>query len=276
MRAPQGGVSLTPVDAHGVSLGGSVGSLQGASVLYANTQADTDTLAKPTSVGFELSSILRSEDSPHELYYHLGLPSGASLVQHDDRGPIQIVSGGGILGMVMPPSAVDAVGAAVPVSMSVKGDLLALDVSTGEYQYPLDVDPEYLTGEDRVFTGGVFPVEPYKGGTNWIPYHSGGFTEEHTYKKNYSCGSERYWCEQSWYIEPNREYNAGEFAGLQYKTQGESTVYNLEMWLEGENEPSQTVTEVEYNYGPAGEGRATMFSCPEEKNRLGIKTNPCQ
>jgi hypothetical protein len=255
VRASLSGVSLTPTDVGGHPLLGSEGSLQGASVLYTNTQTDTDTLVKPTAAGFELSAILRSVRSPHELYYRLGLPSGARLIQHQSRSPVQIVSGGVTLGMVMPPSAVDAAGSRVPVTMSVIGDLLSLNVQdmASEYQYPLEIDPEYYTGEDRSLTGGVFPVEPYKGGTNWVPFHSGGFTEEHTYKKSYSCGTERYWCEQSWYIEPNREYNANEFAGLQYKTQGESTIYNLEMWVEGENEPSQTTTQVEYNYGPNGE-----------------------
>jgi DNA-binding beta-propeller fold protein YncE len=257
VRAPASGVSLTPTDARGEPLRGSEGLLQGASVLYANTQTDTDTLAKPTSSGFEMSSILRSQASPHELYYRLGLPHGARLIQHE-HGPAQIVSNGVTLGIVTPPSAVDAEGTTVPVTMSIDHDTLSVAVQDkpGEYQYPIEVDPEYYTAEDRSLTGGVFPVEEYKGGTNWKPFYSGGFTEEHTYKKSYSCGgSDWYWCEQSWYIEPNREYNAGEFAGLQYKTQGESTIYNLEMWVEGENEPSQTTTQVEYNYGPNGEGQ---------------------
>ena len=257
VRASQSGVSLTPTDAKGEALHGSEGSLQGASVLYANTQTDADTLAKPTSRGFELSTILRSEASPHVLYYRVGVPSETSLIRHQHRGPIEIVSHGALLGMVMPPTAVDAAGTNVPVTMGIRGDLLRLNVddTSGEVQYPLAVDPEYYTAEDRSLTGGVFPVERYKGGTNWLPFFSAGFTEEHTYKKSYSCGTETYWCEQSWYIEPNREYNANEYAGLQYKTQGESTVYNLEMWVEGENEPSQTTTQVEYNYGPNGEGQ---------------------
>src|ERR1700728_5023813 len=64
VRAPENGVSLTPIDGKGEALRGSEGSVDGASVLYANTQADTDTLVKPTSLGFELSAILRSEASP--------------------------------------------------------------------------------------------------------------------------------------------------------------------------------------------------------------------
>jgi DNA-binding beta-propeller fold protein YncE len=257
VRAPASGVSMTPTNADGAALDGSEGLLQGASVLYANTQTDTDTLAKPTSAGFELSSILRSQASPHTLYYRLGLPSGASLIEHQ-HGPVQIVSGGVTVGMVTPPAAVDAAGTSVPVRMSVDHDILRVTVQAtpDEYQYPVEVDPEYYTAQDRSLTGGVFPVEEYKGGTNWTPFHTGAFSEEHTYKKSYSCGpSDWYWCEQSWYIEPNREYNAGEFAGLQYKTQGESTIYDLELWIEGENEPSQTTTQVEYNYGPNGEGQ---------------------
>jgi hypothetical protein len=90
VRAPQSGVSLTPADAGGRALSGSEGSVQGASVIYANTQKDADTLAKPTTGGFELSTILRSQDSPHQFYYRLGLPKGASLIQHQPRAPVQI------------------------------------------------------------------------------------------------------------------------------------------------------------------------------------------
>jgi hypothetical protein len=49
-------VSLTPLGAQGVSLGGSEGAVDGASVLYANTQTDADTLVKPTTSGFEMDT----------------------------------------------------------------------------------------------------------------------------------------------------------------------------------------------------------------------------
>src|SRR6202042_3463371 len=41
------GVSLTPVGEGGSPLSGSEGTLDGASVFYANTQTDTDTVVKP-------------------------------------------------------------------------------------------------------------------------------------------------------------------------------------------------------------------------------------
>jgi tripartite motif-containing protein 71 len=251
VRAPGSGVSLTPADGKGDALDGSEGSVDGASVLYANTQTDTDTLAKPTSVGFELSAILRSEASPHKLYYRLGLPSGATLVQHQQHSPVQVVKQGVMIGMVLPPTAVDAAGTPVPVTTAVDGDLLTVSVqdASGEYQYPVQVDPEYVTGKDRSLTGGVWPVEhPKEGETNWVPFFSSAFSVEHTYKKQYGLGGNPEWYEQSWYIEPNQGYSADEFAGLRYRTQGESTIYNLEMDVEGENEPSQTATAVEYRY----------------------------
>jgi tripartite motif-containing protein 71 len=273
VRAPQSGVSLTPIDGKGQALHGSEGSVDGASVLYANTQTDTDTLAKPTSRGFELSAILRSEASPHELDYRLGLPSGASLVWHRQHSPVQVVKEGVTIGMVLPPTAVDAAGTPVPVTMTVAGDLLTVNVqdASGEYQYPLRVDPEYATGRDRSLTGGVWPVEhPKEGETNWVPIHSAGFSEEHTYKKQYGLGGNPEWYEQAWYIEPEREYNGGEFAGLRYRTQGNSTIYNLEMWLYGEDEPSQTKTEVEYRYGPneEGEDNHVLLTRHEGKEKL--------
>jgi DNA-binding beta-propeller fold protein YncE len=257
VQLPDAGVSLTPVGANGGSLGGSEGQVDGASVLYANTQTDTDTVVKPTTMGVAIDAILRSADSPRQLDYRVQMPSGARLVQGGRGAPVRVVSGGVTLGLVIAPIAVDATGASVPVTMSVEGGILSVRVqgASSDYRYPVSVDPEYVTGEDRSLTGAVFPVESYKGGTNWVPFHTAAFEVAHTYRASYGCGVENYWCEQSWYIEPTREYNGGEYAGLQYKTEGESTVYNLEMWVEGENEPSQTVTEVEYNYGPNGEGR---------------------
>ncbi len=269
MRTPEDGVSLTPVEASGSSLAGTEGSVDGASVIYANTEADTDTVAKPTERGFEVSSILRSIDSPERLYYRVGLPSGASLNQRQLRGPVEIISDGVPIAMVMPPSAVDASGAPVPLAMKVKGTLLELEVKddSNEYQYPIEVDPE-VTTEDRSLTGAVFPIEPYKGGTNWLPFET--FPAFH-YEKNYSCGTEWYWCDQSWYIEPRSSYSGGEYAGIQYETQGVSKLYEFESWLAGENEPSETLTQVEIDtHGGIGTYTAALSKGPYYKNEPAL------
>lgn len=81
VQIPALSLSLTPVDAQGAVLGGSEGALVGASVFYANTQTDTDTVVKPTTGGFADDTLLRSVESPDELYFRVGLPEGASLVQ---------------------------------------------------------------------------------------------------------------------------------------------------------------------------------------------------
>ncbi|MCW3018880.1 MAG: putative large secreted protein, partial [Solirubrobacterales bacterium] len=116
------GVSVTPVDAQGAALSGSEGMVDGASILYANTQTDTDTVVKPTTAGFAADAVLRSIASPQQLSFRVGLPSGATLVQpHPGEGNVEIVKEGKTVAVVMAPYAHDAVGTAVPVSVTATG-----------------------------------------------------------------------------------------------------------------------------------------------------------
>ncbi|HEV3318452.1 MAG TPA: 6-bladed beta-propeller [Solirubrobacteraceae bacterium] len=139
------GVSLTPVDEHGRPLGGSEGVADGTGVFFGNTQTDTDTVLKPSSMGLEASTILRSVESPGSLYYRVGMPQGAHLVA-SSSGPdaAEVTDEGVAIATIKPPAATDAAGTLVPVSMSVSGDTLVLSVkrSEGTYQYPILVDPE--------------------------------------------------------------------------------------------------------------------------------------
>ena len=142
------GVSLTPVDGPGAPLGGSEGVVDGAAVLYANTQrGDMDSLVKPTTDGFEADTLLRSVESPEQLFFRVGLPAGASLVQaKDGSGVVEVIKEGTVIASVLPVGARDAVGTSVPVSMSVSGDTLVLGVEDHltEYQYPIEVDPTFI------------------------------------------------------------------------------------------------------------------------------------
>ncbi len=121
------GVSLTPVTARDTAVEGSEGVIDDASVLYPNTQRDSDTVVKPTTFGFEMATLLRSVDSPNELFFHVDLPAGATLEKRAD-GTVQIVKNGAVIAVVESPMAVDATGVAVPVSMSVSGGTLVLVV----------------------------------------------------------------------------------------------------------------------------------------------------
>jgi len=204
------GVSLTPVDAQGSTLGGSEGALDGASVLYANTQSDTDTVVKPTTLGFEADTILRSVESPDQLYFRVGLPEGASLVQaKGGPGTVEVVKENATLAVIADPSARDAAGTVVPVSMSVSGDMLVLSVDEGSgVQFPVEVDPTvedkemYLAGEGR--------------SGNWAASSGGQGLGAGT---NYVEGG-------LWLFNiERREYTEGSYALLQYGTQGKSHIY---------------------------------------------------
>jgi Domain of unknown function (DUF6531) len=144
IQLPRVDLSLTPVDAQDTPLGGSEGALDGATVLYANTQTDTDTVLKPVPLGFETDTILRSVESPQQLFFRIGLPEGASLSQADGgSGTVSVVKEGTTIAQVLAPTATDAAGTPVPVFMSFSGDTVALTVDhrSGDYTYPIDVDP---------------------------------------------------------------------------------------------------------------------------------------
>src|ERR1700691_3255529 len=136
------GVSLTPVDARGSSLGGSEGAIDGATVFFANTQTDMDTVVKATTFGFEVDTMLRSVESPQQLSFRVGLPTGATLTQATSgSGSVQVIDEGAVVASVLAPTARDAEGTRVPVSMSVSGDTitLAVDDHSGEYDWPIAV-----------------------------------------------------------------------------------------------------------------------------------------
>lgn len=173
VRMSGDGVSLTPVGAQGNPLGGSEGAQKGASIVYANTQTDTDILAKPTSGGFEVDSLLRSINSPTTLYFKVGMPQGAQLVSEKGPGGARIVLDGQTIGMIAHVSARDAVGTNVPVGMSIAGSTLVITVQSdlAEYDYPIDVDPRAYDYAIQLPPN----CKNYEGNeTNWEFHSSGG------------------------------------------------------------------------------------------------------
>jgi YD repeat-containing protein len=210
---PAVGVSLTPVDSQGSPLGGSEGSVVGATALYANTQTDADTVVKPTTLGFEVDTVLRSVRSPQQLDYKVGLPEGASLVQEEEgSGSVQIVEGGVALAVVVAPSARDAEGTPVPVEMRiVSGDVLAVTVASfadAAYRMPIAVDPEI---EDAQFSNESL----YH--TEWHFEHVGAqFKAPEQPEKG------------SWAETITDGHNSSEWGGLFYTTRGASQIMRAE------------------------------------------------
>jgi Ca2+-binding RTX toxin-like protein len=116
-------------------------------LFYPETATDTDTLVAPRASGVEVFEQLRSPQSPEEFRFDLSLPEGAKLRSSPQGGGAQIVSEAGhVMAEVTPPTAADAQGVTVPVTMSVEGDALVLDVphSGSEIAYPILVDPNYV------------------------------------------------------------------------------------------------------------------------------------
>jgi YD repeat-containing protein len=170
--AQVGGISLTPVDDRGVPLGGSEGVADGVSVFFGNTLTDADTVLKPVLAGVEASAVLRSVDSPEVLYYRVGLPQGASLVASSGGLGAEVLDEGVAIARIKPPTATDAAGTLVPVSMSVSGDTLVVSVRHGvgsSYRYPILVDPE-LSGYWQEWSN-VVPG-------NWEFHEWSGYTYE--------------------------------------------------------------------------------------------------
>ena len=210
----ESGLSLTPIDSHGAPLDGHQGVLDGASVLYTNTQADADTLVKPTTAGFEIDTLLRSLDSPDDLFFKVGLPSGASLkAANDGSGDVNIVFAGKPIATVLAPAAHDATGTAVPVTMNVSGDVLGVTVAdrSGLYQYPIAVDPQVV---DTVYNGRI-------SFGNWAFFSTAyGSIDSEVWTQYTAIGIESNPFEE-------KPITKEQYAFWEYPTQGESHIYGF-------------------------------------------------
>jgi sugar lactone lactonase YvrE len=224
VRMPETGVSLTPVDAQGVSLQGSEGSVDGATVLYANTQADADTVVKPTTVGFEVDVLLRSPESPDQLYFQVGMPSGAQLVQRVGSDVVSVVLDGRMIAGVQVPEARDAAGVQVPVVMTVKGSSLDLTVAdhSSEYQYPIEVDPN--TYDPKLFSR-TGPKGEILSASNWH-FHSN--PEGHIERGGKIYGFTLEYPLETVLMKSNFGLATGQYMEYIYESYGEASVFYIE------------------------------------------------
>ena len=182
-QLPSLGVSLTPVDSRGAPLAGAEGESNGATVDYANTQTDSDTILKPSNTGLDASVLLRSVDSPQQFYYRVDLAPGESLTEAPgESGALRVVQGGATVGEIMPPEATDAVGTSVPAAMALSGGrlIVTVDHRSGSYEYPISVNPEFSEitatfnpGSWTFYQGGGYSSG--KGGEELWMSHSGAY-----------------------------------------------------------------------------------------------------
>jgi hypothetical protein len=120
-------------------------------LFYPETETTTDTLVSPLAGGVEVFEQLRSPESPEQFRFELGLPTGATLQMREDGGAEVRSSSEEPIAQVPPPSAVDAQGVSVPVTMSLEEDSLLLEVphASEDLAYPILVDP--TLEEERIY-----------------------------------------------------------------------------------------------------------------------------
>jgi RHS repeat-associated protein len=214
-------VSLTPVDASGTAVGGAEGTVDGATVLYANTQTDTDTIVKPLTSGFEEDTLLRSVSSPGQLYYRVGLPAGASLVgAADGSGGAEVVKEGVTLALIDAPGAVDAAGTYVPVTLGVQGDVVKLTLAdSGEVQFPIAVDPTVKDGQLVEYPSDYIY-------SNWReePAPPSPFTFSESQSLDSLTDSDK-----------GTPYAREEWGAMAYETQGVSHIYAIQAYTRASN-----------------------------------------
>jgi hypothetical protein len=184
------------------------GTEAGGSVIYPNVggaASDTDAIVRPLPVGADISFMLRSHASPESQILSFDLPAGWRLSDPGDgTGRIDIKAADGTLeASVLAPVATDAQGQTVPAKYTLDGsDQITLTVNhtTGDYAYPILVDPSVTVTQDYSGTSAfsdwkhvpttVSPAPDGTGGANtaFIPQDLSSFSGWKSYSSGYSSG----------------------------------------------------------------------------------------
>src|SRR3984885_5213888 len=248
------GVSLTPLTRSGKPLNSSAGALDGASVLWDAAKAATSgegdlaTLAKASPDGFELTSMLLSQRSPERLYFRVGMPARARLIR-TRHGAIRVLEGATTLAVISPVSAEDAEGTNVPVTETLQGETIELQVDlAGDYLYPIAVDPEVNDSQLATTPSGKH--------SNWeFQTNSAHFSKSESYG---GPGAER--------LETTASggYGPSEYGYWGYQTKGVSHIYEIKTETSAHNSGAKVESFLEFQEPPSGaQETKEVLSTPE-------------
>jgi sugar lactone lactonase YvrE len=149
---------------------------------YPNAAQDADLMIAPTPRGIETFMQLRTPEAPRTQEINLDLPEGAVLRKTEQGGAEAELNGRTLL-EVSPPTAIDASGAQVPMTLSVSGNSVELEVSPpADATYPILADPQWLV-EYYAWTLGPSSF------AGWLPSQTAGGYRVLEY--NYPNQSER-------------------------------------------------------------------------------------
>jgi len=172
-----GGIEVTPGSAQSTE----PPAITGNRVVYANSAPDSDFMAEPIPSGVETMWQLRSERSPQSEQLRFRLPLGARLqMSSSSPGSAEIVRNGQQMLLIPAAVARDAVGASVPLSMSVS-DPQTLDVRanlSGAVHFPVLVDPVLEESNGNFNNVNVWPGwQNYASSVGWGLYGYGGLLQ---------------------------------------------------------------------------------------------------
>ena len=136
------GLTLTAVGADPTALARPLGE---ESLFVPEVAEDASLLLSPISGGVELSAMLASAESPHQLEFAVTLPPNTQLVPAEGGANV-VDDDGTVLDRITAPKAVDADGNDLSVALIVKEGAIVLSLSVGEAEpaYPIYVDPEVI------------------------------------------------------------------------------------------------------------------------------------
>jgi hypothetical protein len=120
---------------------------------YPNVAEDTDLAVSPTPSGVETFTQLRTADASLRQTFNLELPPGAELVATEEGGAQARVDGQPLVD-VSPPTATDANGRPVAVTLEVQGNSLVVTAAPDAFSaYPIVVDPTITDGYNWYYDG---------------------------------------------------------------------------------------------------------------------------
>ncbi len=227
---PRRGVTLVDagveVRLHGMAAGVAAREA-GDRIVAPGAVKDTDLWTVPTFSGFENFALLRSAASPQSLTFDLRMPAGAKL-EESTAGAAEVRRDGKPLVSIAPPTAIDADGVSVPVSMKVTGSALVLHIPhrSRDLRYPLLVDPAYTEEEwDWISTPWKSEHEPQADGWTTFTNHSGAFNTAPLYLPG-RWGGGLY----TFTPEPGNSTLTGDYTEWRFNPPGTTTkVYRSEM-----------------------------------------------
>lgn len=154
VQLPADGVSITVESA----ADSTASVVSNGAAFYPNIAPESDLSILPTPTGFETLTQLRSPDAPTLQHFHLNLPTDGAAEKSDDGGAI-INRGTDVIMTVPPPTAIDAGGEPVPVSLEVSGSTISIEAHPSEgAAYPILVDPLFdsYSWKNASTTTGIF------------------------------------------------------------------------------------------------------------------------